>query len=138
MAEAKGASRPHKRNRATCRVSAGTPGCPRRAPRYWEISKMTANVVRRDGLLPATPPTCGWTGSKVAAVATGGFIAHPHMRLVARRLPVGTGPFIPPTRRQGPSGPEEVVQHSTALGAQNEAQCGASSALAELAAFRRF
>jgi hypothetical protein len=52
---------------------------------------MTAKVLRWNSLLPATPRTFDGKGTNVAAVATGGFIAHPHAHMIAHRPPVCEG-----------------------------------------------
>ena len=57
--------------------------------------KMIAPVFPRDGLLAALPRAGAWNAPHATASATGGSIAHPHLSMLARRLPVGKRPFIP-------------------------------------------
>ena len=66
--------------------------------RIKELSRMTANVLRWDSLLPATPRTFGCK-EHWAKPTKPGFIAQANMQSIACALPIGKGPFIPCLRR---------------------------------------
>jgi hypothetical protein len=77
-------------------------GCPpellgTEVPRYLEASKMTANVLRRDGLLSATPRTFRCARSTGPKPTKHGFIARANAGSIARMFKQReiSGPFTP-------------------------------------------
>jgi hypothetical protein len=110
--ESHGAARSRERGRAPCRVSVGTPGRPMPKPPMASrrgTSKSTANVVRQDSLLLATPPPFGCAGAALAprpphtgsspVRTTSG--SHVDCLTIASRQ----GAIHSQACRQGPSGP---------------------------------
>src|SRR5215510_12919335 len=86
-------------------------GCARtswghRVPRYLAASKVTANVVRRDGLLRATRRTRDGVRRRAGQQATThGGIARATTCTITRRLPGGKGPFTPVSQVRVPLAP---------------------------------